>query len=219
MSLRKRTSMLVIVDSCIVLFSIYIGYFLLHPVVNPFTNPFLLISSLSIFIAHHAFAMYFGLYRKVWEYASIRELASIFKAVTFSIVVVAVVQVLVRGDILFRALSITWMLHMLLIGGSRLSWRVFRDMFLSGRKSTSPKKRTLIIGAGSAGTMIARQLMKNSDTPLMPVAFLDDDLKKRGLEIFNIRVVGTTDIITRCRERPRHRAYYYCHAVTGQVNK
>ena len=195
MSLGKRTSMLVIVDSCIVLFSIYIGYFLLHPVGNPFTNWFLLISSLSIFIAHHVFATYFGLYRKVWEYASIRELASIFKAVTLSIIVVAVVQLLVRGDILFRALSITWMLHILLIGGSRLSWRVFRDMFLSGRKSTSPKKRTLVIGAGSAGTMIARQLMKNSDTPLMPVAFLDDDLKKRGLEIFNIRVVGTTEII------------------------
>ncbi|MFJ7970212.1 polysaccharide biosynthesis protein [Psychrobacillus sp. NPDC096389] len=196
MSLRKRMSMLFFVDSCIVLFSIYIGYFLLHPIENPFTDTFLLISSLTIFLAHHAFAMYFGLYRKVWEYASIRELVSIFKAVTFSIIIVAIVQFFVRGDVLFRALSITWMLHILLIGGSRLSWRVFRDAYMSGEKCNEKRKRTLIIGAGSAGTMITRQLLKNMESPLTPIAFLDDDSTKKGLDIFNIRVLGGTDIIS-----------------------
>lgn len=195
MSLRKRMSMLVIVDSCIVLFSIYIGYFLLHPIDNPFTDTFLLISSLTIFLAHHGFAMYYGLYRKVWEYASVRELVSIFKAVTLSIIAVAIIQFIVKGDILYRALSITWMLHILLIGGSRLSWRVFRDTYISGEKFTNKKKRTLIIGAGSAGTMIARQLLRNSEATLKPVAFLDDDSTKKGLEIFNIRVLGGIDII------------------------
>lgn len=195
MSLRKRMSMLVIVDSCIVMFSIYIGYFLLHPIVNPFTDPFLMISSLTIFIAHHVFAMYYGLYRKVWEYASVRELASIFKAVTFSIIAVVIIQFVVKGDILYRALSITWMLHILLIGGSRLSWRVFRDSYITSKKIDNTKKRTLIIGAGSAATMIARQLLRNSEAELEPIAFLDDDSTKKGLEIFNIRVLGGTDII------------------------
>ncbi|MEI4768796.1 nucleoside-diphosphate sugar epimerase/dehydratase [Psychrobacillus sp. FJAT-51614] len=195
MSLRKRMSLLVFVDSAIVLFSIYIGYFLLHPIDNPFTNTFLLISSLTIFLAHHGFAMYYGLYRKVWEYASIRELVSIFKAVTFSILTVALVQFLVKGDILYRALSITWMLHILLIGGSRLSWRVLRNKFVSGVSVEEGRKRTLIIGAGSAGTMIARQLLENNESPLMPVAFLDDNTTKIGLEIFNIRVLGGTEII------------------------
>lgn len=196
MSLRKRMSMLVFVDSCIVLFSIYIGYFLLHPIDNPFTDTFLLISSLTIFLAHHGFAMYYGLYRKVWEYASVRELVSIFKAVSLAIIAVALIQFVVKGDILFRALSITWMLHILLIGGSRLSWRIFRDTYISGEKFNNKKKRTLIIGAGSAGTMIARQLLRNSEAELNPIAFLDDDSTKKGLEIFNIRVLGGTDIIT-----------------------
>ncbi|QFF98013.1 polysaccharide biosynthesis protein [Psychrobacillus glaciei] len=195
MSLRKRMSMLVIVDSCIVLFSIYIGYFLLYPIDNPFTDLFLITSSFTIFIAHHVLAMYFGLYRKVWEYASVRELWLIFKAVTISILVVAIVQAILPGEILFRALLITWMLHILLIGGSRLSWRVFRDSYISGEKFNEQRKRTLIIGAGSAGTMIARQLFKNMESPLQPIAFLDDDSKKKGLEIFNIRVLGGTEII------------------------
>lgn len=189
-------SMLVIIDSCIVLFSIYIGYFLLYPINNPFTDLFLITSSLTIFIAHHVFAMYFGLYRKVWEYASVRELWLIFKAVTLSIFIVAIVQLMLPGDVLFRALLITWMLHILLIGGSRLSWRVFRDSYISGEQFNQKRKRTLIIGAGSAGTMIARQLFKNMESPLQPIAFLDDDSKKKGLEIFNIRVLGGTEIIT-----------------------
>lgn len=195
MSLRRRMSMLMIVDSCIVLFSIYIGYFLLHPIDNPFTDLFLLTSSITIFIAHHILAMYYGLYRKVWEYASIRELVQIFKAVTLSITIVAIVQFLVRDDVLWRALSITWMLHMLLIGGSRLSWRVFRDSNITRERHADKRKRTLIIGAGSAGTMVARQLFKSHDSPLKPIAFLDDDSTKTGLEIFNIRVLGGTDNI------------------------
>ncbi len=185
--------MLIFVDSCIVLFSIYIGYFLLHPIDNPFTDVLLLVSSLSIFVAHHSFAMFYGLYRKVWEYASIRELLSIFKAVSFSILTVAVIQWLAMGDVLFRALFITWMLHLLLIGGTRLSWRVFRDTFITGQKANDTKKRTLIIGAGAAGTMIARQLLKNVNSPLRPIAFLDDDVAKKGLDIFNMRVHGGTD--------------------------
>lgn len=193
MSLKNRISLLVLVDSFIVFFSIFIGYFLLHPWVNPFESKFLLASALTIFIAHHAFALSYGLYRKVWEYASIGELTSIFKAVTFSIIAVGAVQFFVSGDVLFRALAITWMLHLLLIGGSRLSWRLFRDMLMGNKKQD--QKRTMIIGAGQAGTLVARQLHNNIDRGLTPVAFIDDDVKKQGLEIYGIRVVGGTDSI------------------------
>lgn len=188
MSLRKRMSTLIVVDSIIVLFSIYIGYFFLYPIDNPFASSYLFVSSLSIFFAHHAFAFYFGLYKKVWEYASIRELVSIALAVTLSIVVVAAAQLVFTGNVMLRALLITWMLHILLIGGSRLSWRVVRDTFIQRTKEMN-KKRTLIIGAGSAGMMVARQLLKNYDSPLHPIAFVDDDKNKAGLEILGLRVL------------------------------
>lgn len=188
MSLRKRMSTLIVVDSVIVLFSIYIGYFFLYPIDNPFASSYLFVSSLSIFFAHHAFAFYFGLYKKVWEYASIRELVSIALAVTLSILVVAAAQLIFTGNVMLRALLITWMLHILLIGGSRLSWRVVRDTFIQQSKHIN-KKRTLIIGAGSAGMMVARQLLKNNDTPLYPIAFVDDDKNKAGLEILGLRVL------------------------------
>ena len=194
MSLKNRTSLLAVVDSLIVFFSIFIGYFLLHPLVNPFEKTFLIASALTIFAAHHAFATYFGLYRKVWEYASIGELKLIFKAVGFSILAVGIVQFLFKGEVLWRALAITWMLHLLLIGGSRLSWRIFRDS--KYRVKTGDLKPTMIIGAGQAGQMVARQLLTNPENGLVPVIYLDDDVKKHGYEIHGIRVANSgTDSI------------------------
>ncbi|MDN3451558.1 nucleoside-diphosphate sugar epimerase/dehydratase [Planococcus sp. APC 3906] len=188
MALKNRISLLFMVDSLIVFFSIFIGYFILHPWINPFESEFLLVSAATIFIAHHAFSLYYGLYRKVWEYASIGELTSIFKAVTLSVTVLALAQFIVLGDVLFRALAITWMLHLLLIGGSRLSWRLMRDIVTG--KNTQNQKRTLIIGAGQAGTMVARQLHNNADKGLLPVAFADDDTRKQGGDIYGVRVMG-----------------------------
>ena len=194
MTIKKRISMLVLIDSCIVLFSIFLGYFLLHPVVNPLTSRYLLASSAALLVAHHLLASYYGLYRKVWEYASISELAGIFKAVTYSILFVATIQYVVRGDVLVRALMITWMLHILLIGGSRLSWRLIRDTFIKNKSST--KKKTLIVGAGAAGSMVARQLLNNQEnTELDPIMFVDDNPQMQGLEIYGLRVKGQVNNI------------------------
>lgn len=189
MTIKKRISMLVLIDSCIVLFSIFLGYFLLHPVVNPLASRYLLANSAALLVAHHILASYYGLYRKVWEYASINELSGIFKAVTYSILFVALIQYGFRGDILVRALLITWMLHILLIGGSRLSWRLMRDTFI--KPDSSIKKKTLIVGAGAAGSMVARQLLNNQEnTELNPIMFVDDNPLMQGLEIYGLRVKG-----------------------------
>ena len=84
-----------------------------------------------------------------------------------------------------------------LIGGSRFSWRVFRDHYIAPNPN---KKRTLIVGAGSAGTMVARQLLKNNDADLYPTAFVDDDHNKHKLQIFGIEVKGDSKDIPRIVE-------------------
>ena len=193
MLIRTRMSLLVIVDSLIVLFSIYVGYFILHPYINVFTNKMLFISVVTIQIAHHFFAWKYGLYRKAWSYASIGELNSIFKAVTMTITVVMVVQFVLMQDVSLRALILTWMLHILLIGGSRLSSRLMHDMV--NRQKNIATTRIMIVGAGQAGTMIARQVLQNPESGMKPVLFVDDNRSKSGLEIYGLKVVsGTTDI-------------------------
>jgi FlaA1/EpsC-like NDP-sugar epimerase len=185
-------------DSVIVLFSIFIGYYVLNPYFDIYTVQMLVICSLTLLVSHHVFAFIYRLYHKAWEYASVGELVTIVKAITFSIVTAAVVQLVVSGHVYVRVLFITWLLHMCLIGGSRFSWRIVRDRFI---KSDVEKKNALIVGAGSAGTMLVRQLLKNNDSELKPVAFVDDDVAKQKLQIYGVTVLGKTEVIPEIVEK------------------
>jgi FlaA1/EpsC-like NDP-sugar epimerase len=187
-----------LLDSLIVLSAIYIGYFILHPYMSIYTIPTLVLSSITLLVSHHLFAFIYRLYHKAWEYASIGEMVAIIKAVTFSIAVTGVVQLIINGNVYIRVLGITWMLHIIFIGGSRFSWRMYRDRYM---KSKQTKKRALIIGAGSAGTMLVRQLLKSNDTELEPVAFVDDDPKKQKLQIYGVTVSGETKDIPELVEK------------------
>ncbi|WP_100405641.1 polysaccharide biosynthesis protein [Bacillus solitudinis] len=186
MTLKKRILSLVLIDSIIVLTSIYVSNFLLLPTNNPFTL-LLLVSSIVLLCSHHTFAAMYKLYKRVWQYASMNELYAIFLAVTLSVGVTAIAQILLIQDVTFRTLTITWMMHIILIGGSRFAWRMYRDTYLPHQRTG---KRTLIIGAGNAGTMIARQLKQSNEGELEPVGFVDDDIHKQQLEILGVPVLG-----------------------------
>ncbi|WP_323856372.1 polysaccharide biosynthesis protein [Rossellomorea marisflavi] len=198
MSYTKRISLLMVLDSIIVLTAIYAGYFILHPTLKVFTIPTLIFSSICLLISHHVFAFIYRLYQKAWEYASIGEMVTIVKAITFSIASTAIIQLLVNQDVYIRVMAVTWMLHILLIGGSRFSWRMYRDHYI---KPKQEKKRALIIGAGSAGSMLVRQLRKNPETDLLPVGFIDDNPKKYKLQIYGVQVFGQTKDIPEIVER------------------
>ncbi|MES9683053.1 nucleoside-diphosphate sugar epimerase/dehydratase [Gottfriedia acidiceleris] len=186
MTYRQRVSFIIFLDSFIVLTSIFFSRFLVNPGIGVFNSP-IVISSITLLLSHHFFSFIFKLYKKSWEYASIGELIIIFEAITYSIICAAIVQKLTIHEMYFRLLTVTWFLHILLIGGTRLVWRIYTDSF---KKNTENKNRTLIIGAGAAGTMVVRQLLKNNDSELIPVAFIDDNVKKQNLHILGIPVVG-----------------------------
>lgn len=192
MTYKKRLGLLVLLDSLIVMTSIYFSMLILSVDFNIFKSKLLLLTMITLLISHHVFAFIYRLYHKAWEYASIGELKAIFKAVTFSVIVTGIVQYIFLQDAFIRALGITLMMHILLIGGSRFCWRVYRDRYL---KPTANMKRTLIVGAGAAGTMVARQLLKNPAENLLPVGYVDDDPKKQQLDFFDLPVIGTINDI------------------------
>src|SRR5690625_3005147 len=179
MTYKMRVILLATLDTFIVLTSFYLSFILVN---NGSTSviQIVLTTSIIIVIYHTLYEVMFKLYQKAWEYASIGELLSIFNVVTISIVLVGISQFIIYSEILFRHLIITWMLHMLLIGGSRFAWRVFRDTVINHGKK---KKRTLIIGAGAAGEIVTRQLLNGQDSELRPVVFLDDAESRRKIQI------------------------------------
>jgi FlaA1/EpsC-like NDP-sugar epimerase len=198
LSYSKRLALLIGLDSFIVLFSVYVSYYFLNPYFGIFTSKMLLVSSLTLLITHHIFSLIYRLYHKVWSYASIGEVIAIIKVVSLSVISASIVQSVLMGNIYVRVLVLTWLLHICLIGGSRFSWRLSKDRLI---KSSIVKENTLIVGAGAAGTMLVRHLLKNHDHALQPVAFVDDDLNKHKLDIFGTPVVGSTDHIPEIVEK------------------
>src|SRR6185436_9582983 len=99
---------------------------------------------------------FFGLYRRLWIYASISELRLITVAVaTASVLTSGVMAILiVTGNVLpgmpRSALGIDWLLSLVLIGGSRFALRILAEQSMSSR-ADGKNKRALIIGAGDAG--------------------------------------------------------------------
>ncbi len=183
---RQRLSFFICIDSCIVLSAIFISSFLVGEPIHV-ENTLLWISTIAILCSHYFFSLSYKLYKKVWEYASTNELLLLLKIVTYVAFVTGVVQFIALQEIRFKFLMITWLLHLFFIGGSRLVWRLYRDSIINRRTT---KVRTLIVGAGSAGTMVARQLLKNSECRLLPIGFIDDNSKKKNLDILGLPVIG-----------------------------
>lgn len=144
----------------------------------------------------------FGLYRRIWQYASIQELKLITVAVTVASIPVGFAILLLFNANLFigfprSVLIIDWLLSILAVGGFRFALRMLAENKLSSTQpaGTAQSRRVLIVGAGDAGALVVRELQKNPQLNMLPVCFLDDDQAKQRQQIYGIPVEGSiTDL-------------------------
>ena len=129
-----------------------------------------------------------GLYRGLWRFASVPDLLRIFKAIVAGTVASAFILFLgERLEFVPRsAFVLDGMLLTLLLGGPRFFYRFFKDR---GLYQASGKK-ALIAGAGRAGEMLVRDLLRDSSVGFRPVAFVDDNPRRIGQEIHGVPVVA-----------------------------
>jgi FlaA1/EpsC-like NDP-sugar epimerase len=142
----------------------------------------------------------FGLYRRVWAYASIQELKLITVAVTTASVLVTIVVVVLSSllsgwDFSRLVLIIDWILSLLAVGGLRFSQRIISESQASTGEKSGKTRRVLVVGAGDAGALVVKEMLRNTQTSLEPVGFVDDDLVKQKQEIHSIPVIGTLNDI------------------------
>jgi FlaA1/EpsC-like NDP-sugar epimerase len=139
----------------------------------------------------------FGLYRRLWAYASMQELKLIVVAVTTASILLSLVMVSFFSMGFFigfprSVLIIDWLLSVLMVGGVRFAVRLILETKTAPRNSMLSKQRNvLIVGAGDAGALVVRELQKNPQLNLCPVGFLDDSSNKQNQHIYGVRIVGT----------------------------
>jgi FlaA1/EpsC-like NDP-sugar epimerase len=189
MSFQKRLYGLVFIDICIVLFSIYTSYWFRFDGMIPdrYMNQFLIYTFISV-ISCVACMYFFDLYNRIWQYATIHEMIALLKAVILScslayVLVYIIVGSLIPVSIFFR----TFETILLLLGGARFAWRVYRDYYY---RKPANSRRALIIGAGDCGTSIVKQMVTSRDTKVIPIAFIDDDPFKQKIKINGLPVIG-----------------------------
>ncbi len=156
----------------------------------------------------------FGLYRRLWAYASIWELLVISTAVTVSSMGLALAELilnLIQQVVLGprytgfprSAILIDWLLSTVLIGGFRFMLRVMGDFrqFASGHPARG--RRVLVVGAGDAGALVVREMQRSSLLDYTPVGFVDDDPLKQAQRIHNVPVLGALADLPRLVEQKR----------------
>jgi len=132
----------------------------------------------------------FGLYKGMWRFASTEDLISILKAASASsILIVSSLYLINQFTGYPRSIFfIDWLLLVILVGGFRFSIRLSKEILMAGRQVG---RRTLIVGAGSAGESILHEMIKHGSPDYNPIGLIDDDPLKKGLKLHGRKVLGT----------------------------
>ena len=137
-----------------------------------------------------------GAYSQVWRYASVREAIQLIYTGAFVTLLTAIVGRLLA---LTTGTAVPWSVLLLdaalfMAGaiGVRILSRAHRQSVLGRLKPARHGRQTLIIGAGSAGQLVAREMVDSDRTGMVPFGFLDDDPTLHGKRILGLPVLGHT---------------------------
>jgi FlaA1/EpsC-like NDP-sugar epimerase len=140
---------------------------------------------------HLAANLLFRLYGHMWRYASIEEARRVIgAAVSAGAVVILLGELLGRNQRVLPLSVVVFGTFLSLLGFGALRFQ--SRLFAFRRRTEAPApKRVLVIGAGDAGSMVVRDIVRNPALALDPVAMVDDDPRKRGRSLHGVRVLGT----------------------------
>ena len=191
----KSPGLLLPIDVVLVCLSYFLANNLRFDWAIPRNEYLIFIQSLPIVLGFRIVSFYyFGIYKSLWKYIGVQDLISIIKACVVSSVLIVV-------SIFFLDLSrgasrsifiIDWVLTVFLIGGLRLSLRIFTERTTIKDKI---RKNVLIIGAGDIGEMLLRELERNAKHEYNIVGFVDDNPQKLGKVIHGVKVWGSREDI------------------------
>lgn len=173
----------------------------------------------------------FGVPRFSWRYVGLREAVQIARAVAVGSLVLAAVRLvagaLFRSDgyaqffyLPYGVIAFDCALAMLGICGIRVMRRISTERAEIRRLQPESKEqiRTLLVGAGRGGVMVAKEISGRPELGIVPVGFIDDDPVKRGTTVHGIPVLGATrDLVRVARERGADQAIITVANAAGDV--
>lgn len=186
----RRRSLMVVIDALLVNVAIFLAFLIRYEQLPSTFWTTYLSYAVPMTVIRILSLRFFGLYNRVWQYASIGELVSTIKAVSAGTILNSFYLFFVVQQSFSRGVVVLdWMLNILLIGGSRLGWRMLRDG-LYGINRKRHGRRVLIVGAGDGGVLVAREFRNHYRGQVSIVGFIDDDPEKQQQQILGCSVLG-----------------------------
>lgn len=206
---RTFTRLLRSVADVLVLSAAYwAAYFVRFDGAPPFPMVKLLMFTWAYVVGLELFTLYaFSVPFFAWRYISLREVKRVLLATVAASTVLLLLRLgspyfvrqvphLIYTLVPLGVIAANAVLAFLGVAGIRVVRRLI-DEHVKSRDVTAATRRrqiaTLLVGAGQAGVMVAKELSSRPDVPFRPVGFVDDDPMKMGTIVHGIRVLGTTD--------------------------
>jgi len=154
------------------------------------TIAFVVVGKLAIFAV-------FGLYHKLWRFVDQQDFEAIVRAVVVSTLVLigGLFLAPVDTDPPRSVIALDFLIALALIAGSRYLVRMANE-----RNRRIPQKgarEVLVVGAGNGGQAVAWEMRRNPELGTVPIGFVDDDPRKRGMRIAGLKVLGATGELQR----------------------
>lgn len=189
LKLSSRGRYVITLDLILLMFSVYIAYALRLTVYIEQGYLHRLIVTMFVFSTCITACLFFGrIYSIVWTRASIEEYSFFLRWYVVGVTAFIVIVKMNMVGIPRSSLIILTMLGLMSLTASRALWKL---LYVSRERGTADAKRTLIIGAGEAGTMLARDILRHQ-CGLEPLGFLDDNPELKGMSVASLKVLGAT---------------------------
>jgi FlaA1/EpsC-like NDP-sugar epimerase len=200
----NRVLFFLISDIILFIFSLFLS-FLFHFDLNLNIDYVSLIAEVApLFIAIKIIALgIFSIYSISWRYVGIKDLINIIISLIFSeliLILLSLPSSFINYSLPIlgfpkRIFFVDGIISLCLIGGLRISKRIYLEV-IRKKKYTKEGKKTIIIGAGNTGEMILRDMVRQNYSGFRPIGFLDDNRTKLGTIIHGVRVIDTVNALS-----------------------
>jgi UDP-GlcNAc:undecaprenyl-phosphate/decaprenyl-phosphate GlcNAc-1-phosphate transferase len=194
---HRRRIFEILLDTLLVALAYYSAYLLRFDGDMPGEQIAIFIRTLPLLVAVQVLSFLIGgVYRGIWRYAGIDDLARLAAAV-FAGSVASGLAVWFFYKFLgpSRAVFILdGMLLFIFVGASRISFRLIAALIATQRQPPPDARPVLIYGAGDGGEILVRELLNNPVYRYQPVGFIDDDVHKTGKLLRGYRIFSSGDL-------------------------
>lgn len=189
---KHRELLLCAIDLCVVLISFLLSYWINIEFKLPNFYRFyvseVMLAVLTVLVVYCISFLVFKIHKSLWKYVGPIETIRIGFSVIFASVVLFLIAVAFHVDRMFLSVIITGgLIAALLMFNMRVCYRLYRRATM---KSSVNTENAIIIGAGDAGYILAKELIQNHKFNVKVIGFVDD--KRTDNVISGYKVLGDT---------------------------